>query len=688
MPASPAATPSPVRPRSPGRSWLRGLLWTLIVLLALFLLGEALGWPFLRQPIENQVSKALGVPVRIEAPFSLRLLAPRVRAARVTVAAPEGSGAPLLLDVKQLIVAGRWTDAWRFRRDGVIRLKHLEADGLDVNALHAAKSPATWEFPGLPPKPPAAEDKPFVWPEIDRLLVRRAHVKAREDAKQVTLDLKATLCDSDAQTCAAQQLPVGFQADGQGAYMKNPIQVHVGSPAPLALMDAEAHLQAPLVVRIRVGGASGQFDGVVTDLLGTQSLEGTVKVRGESMAKLGEPFGLTLPTTGPFDLLGALKREGQRWTLGLKKAQVGKSELHGDFVFDLAPTVPVLTGTVMSNGFVLADFAPAIGAAPPGVADASPSTVLPSKPFDIPSLRRMNADVRFNFERLTLGTGVLESLQPLKAHVVLSDGVLKVEDIVAQTAGGSLTGATSLDGRADIPLWKADLAVKGVDLAGWVKGARQSESKVDARSSRKQLRQERQEALKEGAPVHAYLTGELQASLDLKGAGRSTAEILGGSSGQMRAHVREGTVSHLALELAGFDLAQGLGIFDFKVDKGVAILQRGAMDTRDSVVVLSGHTDLKKESMEFVAEVKPKDATILSLRSPVRIVGTYAHPDVKLDKGSIAARLVAGVALAAVAPPAAIVPFIDMGETVESPCFTPVASAQGKRDPRPTAGKK
>ncbi|MES2887769.1 MAG: AsmA-like C-terminal region-containing protein [Pseudomonadota bacterium] len=676
--------------RGAGRRWLRVLLWTLVVLLSLFLLGEVLGWRFLRGPLEQQASKALGVPVQLQAPFRLRVLGPELKVARLVIGAPEGSGTSELLNVTQVVVAGRWLDAWRFRRDGVIRLKQLEADELDGRFLHAANAPASWAFPGLSAQEPAAEEKrPFVWPQIDRLLVRKARVQVREDEKQMTLEATATLCESQPEVCAAQKLAPGFQAEGRGTYQKQPVQIRMGSPAPLALMDAQAQVQSPLTVRIDAGGATGQFDGTVSDLLGTQHLQGTVSVKGESMAKLGEPFGLTLPSTGPFRLQGGLARDETRWTFNVKTAQLGESELHGDFVFDTGPAVPRLTGTLLSKGFLLSDFGPTVGGIPPGQPDPTPNTVLPDKPFDVPSLRRMNADVTLNFDRLILGSGVLEALRPLKARVVLADGVLTVGDIVAQTAGGRLTGETSLDARADIPQWRADLQVKGVDLAGWVKGARQDDAKVNAGSSRQRLRNERREALKEGAPVRSYLTGEMQAAMKLRGAGRSTAEILGSASGHLRAHVREGTVSHLAMELAGFDLAQSLGVlvkgdanlplncaaFDFVVDKGVAILQRGALDTRDSLVIVSGHTDLRKESMEFTANVRPKDATPFSLRSPVQIVGTYAQPDVKLDKGSIAARVAAGVALAVVAPVAAIAPFIDMGETDESPCFQPVAAA-------------
>ena len=64
-------------PAAPRRRRHRRLAWALGVPAALVLAvvaGEVAGWPFLRQPLQQRLTDTLAVPVRLEAPFHLRLL--------------------------------------------------------------------------------------------------------------------------------------------------------------------------------------------------------------------------------------------------------------------------------------------------------------------------------------------------------------------------------------------------------------------------------------------------------------------------------------------------------------------------------------------------------------------------------------------------------------------------------------
>jgi hypothetical protein len=66
---------------------------------------------------------------------------------------------------------------------------------------------------------------------------------------------------------------------------------------------------------------------------------------------------------------------------------------------------------------------------------------------------------------------------------------------------------------------------------------------------------------------------------------------------------------------------------------------------------------------------KPKNASLLSLRGPINVSGTFAQPSVMPDLGRLAARAGSAVALAAIATPlAAIVPFVQMGRQQQVQC--------------------
>ena len=264
----------------------------------------------------------------------------------------------------------------------------------------------------------------------------------------------------------------------------------------------------------------------------------------------------------------------------------------------------------------------------------------------------MDAAVGIDFERLELGDMFARPLSPLRAHLVLKDGVLTIEQIEAATADGRLRGMVRLDGRGKPAKFSTDLRLSGVDLARWLA--------LPAR--------------KKGEP--AYLTGRLDGHAKLDGAGNSTAAVLGSLDGRVRASIRNGTVSHLLVEAAGIDPAQALGVMikgdealkmscavaDLAVKDGVMKPDAMLVDTRDSTVRVDGSISLAKEALDLRAVVSPKDMSPLSLRTPVLVRGTFSQPRVSLDPVPVAKKVAGSVLLGLLSPLAALLPFIDTGE--------------------------
>jgi uncharacterized protein involved in outer membrane biogenesis len=228
--------------------------------------------------------------------------------------------------------------------------------------------------------------------------------------------------------------------------------------------------------------------------------------------------------------------------------------------------------------------------------------------------------------------------------------VLTITDIDARTAQGRLAGSLGVDGRNPQAIWTADLRLAGVRLEQW-------------------LHQER----KGGKPP--YIGGTLDGEVKVDGRGRSTAEMLATLNGGMRFHLRQGTVSHLMIEIAGIDLAQAVGMMvkgdealpvtcnvaDFVVEKGVARPRVFVLDNRDSTVWLDGSVSLADETLDLVAVVSPKDASPLTLRTPIHVKGTFSSPSVSLEKSRLGLKIGASALLALIHPLAAIVPFVDPG---------------------------
>ena len=138
-----------------------------------------------------------------------------------------------------------------------------------------------------------------------------------------------------------------------------------------------------------------------------------------------------------------------------------------------------------------------------------------------------------------------------------------------------------------------------------------------------------------------------------------------------------GSVSHLAIEAAGLDVAQSLGVLikgddalpvlctvaDLRVEKGILKPRVLVLDTTDSTVWVDGSLSLATEALDLRLLVSPKDFSPLALRSPVHLKGTFANPDVSIDKAKLGQRLGAAALLGLLNPVAALIPFFDIGDS-------------------------
>ena len=429
----------------------------------------------------------------------------------------------------------------------------------------------------------------------------------------------------------------------------------------LPWVGGDAASQAlPLMIDVHSGPARFRFDGTVTDVASLGALGGTFILSGPSLASIGDAIGVTLPTTNAFRMGGALQRSGDVWNVRVDSATVGESRLSAALRYDARLKVPVLAGRVGGPRLKLVDLGPTIGGAPKGEAaaevkgaGAKPGRVLPSRDFDLPSLVAMNANILFDFKELDLNTDKLEPLRPMRTHMTLHDGVLRFDDIEARTAEGRITGSVLLDGRdTKLAHFNTDLRWSGVRLDRWITQKRA-----------------------EGSPP--YIGGDLRGSAKLQGSGRSTAAILGSLKGQVQTELRKGEISHLLVEAAGLDVAQGLavlfggdkslkvhcGLADLRAENGVLRPRAFVIDTDVTVVWLDGTVSLSTEALDLRAVVTPKNFSPLTLRTPVLVTGTMADPSVGLETKKLVPKLgIAAGLLALVNPLAAVLPLIDPGD--------------------------
>ena len=628
--------------------------------------GEWMGWPFLAGPLERALSQRLERSVRLDtAPgangFRIRFVGGvRLTTPALEIGAPAWSKAPHQLLASDVSLSLRYVDLWRAYLGQPLRIDRLQAATLDSHIERLADGRASWQIgpqngPATPP------------PTIGSLRVSDGKVRLRDELLETALEAKLSLLDAAAAPSSASAADGGarsaLRVSARGTYRRLPLTIELVSA------DAAASTPIPLTVSVTVGRTSFAFEGRATDALHLDGLAGRFKLKGPSLAAVGDPLGVTLPTTSAFRSEGVVVKQGDTWKVTVEDATVGASHLNGAFVFEAGRAVPLLSGRLGGSRLGLIDLGPVVGTTPvEGVAAAKTAgkaagkaagnvagKVLPSRPFDLAALRAMDANVVIDIAEVDLDTSYLDPLRPLHAHLQLTGGVLSLRDLAVRMGGGEAKGELTLDGRGDEALWNMDLRWAGVRLERWINQVRAA-----------------------GAPP--YVAGRLNGRAVLRGQGRSTAGILASLKGTLQTDLRDGSVSNLVLELGGLDVAEALGFVfsgdaaipvqcaraDLVAEGGVLRPRLFVIDTVDSAVSVEGSLSLVTEALDLRAVVVPKDFSPLTLRAPLRVKGSLGNPAVSVETGPLAVKLAASVLLALVNPFAALLPLIDPGDAEEA----------------------
>ncbi len=666
-------------------AWSRRLAIAFAGVFVALALCEWLEWPFLRRPLEAAVRSTLEREVTIGPGFGVRFIGRlRLRTDLLIVGpAPEGPALhgqnPELLRATDLRLALPYTTLLaRSGRGNTEKVGHaplrrpyinsLEASRLDATLVRSEDGRANWSFG------PQDERRPPALPQFGRLAIAAGDIRLDDAFARVRLEatLHSLEDSSSSGPGPGQAGKARLEISARGDYRGQKITARLRAGGPLSLVDSTAQTApVPVQLELRMGATELDFDGSARDVLQLGGLDGQYRLAGPSLDVIGETIGVTLPTTGTFAMRGRAVKEGAIWSTEVRELSIGTSRLNGSFRYDPTPDVPKMTGRLSGARLSMPDLGPTIGAAPKprsgSTVDAKasstsprPARVLPQREFDIPSLAAMDADVTVALDQFDLGTAQLETLAPLQAQLRLENRVLILKDIVARTAKGDLRGTLSLDARGETPLWNADLRWSGVQLERFVK----PRNVADRGAAR------------------GYIGGTLGGRAVLRGHGRSTARVLGSLDGDIQLWVRDGRISHFLVEVIGLDIAEALGmvvrgdemlpmqcaVSALKVRQGNAQLAVAVIETDDSTLNGTGAISLADERLGLVFRAQPKDLSPVTLRTPVHIEGTFADPEVRLEKATIGLRLAAAAALAAVTPIAALLALFDLGDVEKQAC--------------------
>lgn len=479
--------------------------------------------------------------------------------------------------------------------------------------------------------------------------------------------LSARIATSQARPDGAS--PLTFTV--QGRYKGEPLVAQGAGDPVLALRDEARPYH--LNVSGKIGQTSVSADGHITNLLKLSAADLQISLRGTSLAQLYPLLGIVFPDTPLYTTHGRLVHDPHLWRYEKFSGRVGKSDIAGSLSVDTGNSRPILVAILNSTRLDISDLGPVVGAARTGSAVNPPvpaDRVLPQQPFRTARWNHMDAEVTLKAGSIIRPEAL--PLQKLSTHLQLRDGRLALDPLQFDIAGGTLAGSVKLDGSSAPIRAAAALKVRKLKLA---------------------------QLFPTFDPAMTSI-GEFNGIIDLKGRGNSVAAMLGSADGQVSLVIDGGEVSKLMMETVSLHLLEMLklklsgdesvrvrcGIADFGVKQGV--MQTGilVLDTDVSRIDGSGRIDLGQERIDLTVLPKTRKLSLVALRTPIHVQGSFAHPQVGLDKGKLALRGLGAIALGVINPALALIPLIDTADDAGSDCRRLLKEAgQPRRKPLPAS---
>ena len=502
-----------------------------------------------------------------------------------------------------------------------------------------------------------------------------------------------------------QQLPLTFKVLGK---WKNAPFAAFGRTGGVLQLSKDIRQTFPVEFNATAGRTSLKAKGTVENLVELAGLNASFDLQGQNLEELYALLGVVLPATPPYKLSGQLDKNASVWATTRIRGMLGGSDLGGALTFDNSGAKPLLTGKVQSKVLDFKDLGPLIGISPGAAArsraknsntasskvntaanNSPPNSVkpeinrvaasaqgtsalsandrsagsnrkvLPTALLDLARLKSMNADVLYtaldirHVEQLPLDKGSVQ--------VKLTDGILQLDPLVLGVAGGKLAGSVTVDARVVPAAFNAQVSATGLALNQLFPTVQTTKSSF----------------------------GKFSGQANLKGRGNSMAQMLGSSNGDIALLMGKGEISNILMEFLGLDGGEVIKFFlrgdrnvelrcaaaAFDVKQGLMRSKVIVLDTSDTVVNGVGQISLADETLDLTLSPQPKDKSILSFRSPLKITGTFSTPAAGPDKAALAGRVGLGIALGVINPFLALLATVETGPGQDADCTGSLAVA-------------
>ncbi|ALN84529.1 asmA family protein [Lysobacter capsici] len=623
--------------------WLSLLSVIALAIVALIALWD---WNWFKGPIERQVEARTGRKFEIDGNLDVDLgRVSVIRADGLSFANAPWAKQPMMATAQRLELA---IEVWPLFK-GDIRIPDIRLTQPRVNLQTDPKHGGNWVF---------ERGGGGELPRFRKIWIQDGRMEFLDPAGKTDIRLSVNSRQPRREDAAP---PV--EVDGGGHWKANRFTLQGRAESPLELSNSQKPYR--LNLRAVAGATRAHARGELVDPFHLRDFDLQFALAGKNLADLYPLIGVAIPPTPPYALDGRLRRDGVRWNYDDFTGKVGDSDLAGDASVDTGGPRVYLRADLISKRLDFDDLAGFIGAPPqtgrgestnPELAaqnaqlDAKPK-LLPDTPYRLDKLRSMDADVKLKAARINAPGWPLDDMQ---AHLLLENGLLKLDPLNFGVADGDIRSNITMDARNATIRTRADITARGLTLSKLLPEVKLAQDAV----------------------------GKVGGRIVLSGSGNSIAKMLGSGDGSIAVGMGQGQISNLLMEFAGIDLAEILkfkltkdrkipircAFGDFAVNDGVMTAQSLAFDTSDTVLVGTGTISLHEEKLDLTIRARPKDRSFLSLRAPLMVTGTFKQPNARPDYKRLGLRGAAAIALGAIAPPAALLATLELGPGKDAGC--------------------
>jgi hypothetical protein len=637
-----------------------GVLALLVLALLLF------DWNLLRGPISRYLSAKTGLSASIDGNLSAHVWSrhPTFSLEDLNIRNPAWADRDRMFSVKEITVQMSLPDLMR----GHLVLQRVELISPAINLDREQPRRANWNTESTPATPATASPRV---PAVRQLIIRDGKVHVVDRVRKLSFD--GTLV---AEERAGTPDRSAFQLSCAGLLNDRPFKLQAnGGP----LLNVDPNKPYTFDAGITAGDTSLALQATIPRPFDLAVYRATFTLNGRDLADAYYLTNLALPNTSKYHLQGTLQHRENRFSIDDFHGTVGRSDLSGQVAVAVENKRPKLTAKLTSKQLDMADLAAPLGSDAPlaskGVRSAKvsaaaasrsggsaevPPGLLPDADLQVERVRGMDADVTFKAQSVTATKMPIEQLQ---FHLMLDKGVLRLDPLSFALSQGRFAGTVRIDAAASVPESDIDMNLENVDLSQF------------------------KPASAKDAPLQGTLTGRIK----LHGIGESPHKFASSADGSVRMIVPHGQIRAALAELAGIDVANGLGLLltqnqqeadlrcgvaSFQAEQGRLNASAIVLDTTNVLITGHGNIDLKSERLDLVLQGQPKKIRFFRVRAPIDVAGTLSKPRIAIDPAKPLLQAGAGTVLAVLLTPlAATIAFVDPGLAKNADCAALLAQA-------------